>query len=87
LPVKFNKVREEILLYQVRVKFGNTIDLFAANNCEVGHADLLGEALCEIAPTSPMLAEEVKGERPSMSDKRASRSRSPGNFFSTASKE
>jgi hypothetical protein len=31
------------------MKLRNTIDFSAPNNCEVGHADLLGEALYKIA--------------------------------------
>lgn len=47
LPVKFDEVREEVLLDQVRMELGNSIDFSAPNDCEIGHADLLWEALCK----------------------------------------
>jgi hypothetical protein len=50
LSVKLDEVREEVLLYQVRMEFGNSIDFSAPNDSEVGHADLLWEALCRAAP-------------------------------------
>ena len=48
LPVKLDEVREEVLLYQIRMEFGNSIDFSTPNNCEIGHADLLWEALCKV---------------------------------------
>ena len=50
LPVKLDEVREEVLLYQLRMELGNSIDLSAPNDCEIGHADLLWEALCNVIP-------------------------------------
>jgi hypothetical protein len=87
LPVKFDEVREEVLLYQVRMELGNSIDFPAPNDCEIGHADLLWEALCQaILALATAMAKGTTGTEPSISDKRESFSRSPGNFLSTAAK-
>jgi hypothetical protein len=51
LPIKLHEVREEVLLYQVRMELGDSVDFPAPNDCEIGHADLLWEALCRAAPT------------------------------------
>ena len=48
LPIKLDEVREEVLLYQLRMELGNSIDLSAPNDREIGHADLLREALCKV---------------------------------------
>jgi hypothetical protein len=88
LPVKLDEVREEVLLYQVRMELSDSIDFSAPNDCEIGHADLLWEALCRMALMSLIVDNtEDYWIEPSISDKRSSLSRSPGNFFSTAGDE
>ena len=44
-PIELDKVWEEILLYEVGMEFSDTVDFLATDNSEIGHADLLGEAL------------------------------------------
>lgn len=46
-PVELDEVREEGFLYQVGMQFCNAIHSSGPDDCEVGHSDLLGEALCK----------------------------------------
>lgn len=48
-PIELDEIWEEVLLYQVGVELSDAVDFLAADDSEVGHADLLGEALCAIA--------------------------------------
>lgn len=46
--LELDKVAEDGRLEELRVELGNTVDLEGGNTREVGHADVLGLALCTL---------------------------------------
>jgi hypothetical protein len=44
-PIELDETWEEVLLYEVGVELGDAVDFLAADDSEIGHADLLGETL------------------------------------------
>jgi hypothetical protein len=44
-----DEIWEEVLLHEVGVKLSDTVDFLAADDCEMSHADVLGEALYTLA--------------------------------------
>lgn len=48
-PIVVDEIWEKVLLHEVGVKLGDTVDFLAADDCEISHSDLLGETLYAVA--------------------------------------